>query len=377
MRINRMIVILMAAGILLLSACGAKNANQQQQGPPPPVSVSVAKAEKTDAPFYDEYPATVTALNQIDLRPQVSGYITGLYFKDGDRVKKGQKLYSIDQQQYEANYQQAQANVQVQETNLLKAQKDADRYHMLDKQDAIAKQQVDYADASLEAAKKQLEAAKANMRAVQTSVRYTTIEAPFDGTIGISAVKLGGAVTAGQTILNTVSTDNPIAVDFSVDQRDLYRFTTLQQKGSRPKDSAFRVAFGTDVYPYPGTIYLVDRAVDAQSGTIKTRLMFPNPNYVLKPGMSGVVRVLNDVSANSVVIPYKAITEQLGEFFVYVVNGDKVTQRKVIMGKQLGNKIVVRDGLKDGEVIVTEGTQKLREGSSIKIDEGKPAQPKA
>jgi len=377
MRINRMIVILMAAGIMLLSACGAKNANKQQQGPPPPVSVAVAKVEKTDAPFYDEYPATVTALNQIDLRPQVSGYITGLYFKDGDRVRKGQKLYSIDQQQYEANYQQAQANVQVQETNLLKAQKDADRYHMLDKQDAIAKQQVDYADASLEAAKKQLEAAKANMRAVQTSVRYTTIEAPFDGTIGISAVKLGGAVTAGQTILNTVSTDNPIAVDFSVDQRDLYRFTTLQQKGSRAKDSAFRVAFGTDVYPYPGTIYLVDRAVDAQSGTIKTRLMFPNPNYVLKPGMSGVVRVLNDVSANSVVIPYKAITEQLGEFFVYVVNGDKVTQRKVIMGKQLGNKIVVRDGLKDGEVIVTEGTQKLREGSSIKIDEGKPAQPKA
>jgi len=211
MRINRMIVILMAAGIMLLSACGAKNANKQQQGPPPPVSVAVAKVEKTDAPFYDEYPATVTALNQIDLRPQVSGYITGLYFKDGDRVRKGQKLYSIDQQQYEANYQQAEANVQVQETNLLKAQKDADRYHMLDKQDAIAKQQVDYADASLEAAKKQLEAAKANMRAVQTSVRYTTIEAPFDGTIGISAVKLGGAVTAGQTILNTVSTDNPIA----------------------------------------------------------------------------------------------------------------------------------------------------------------------
>jgi membrane fusion protein (multidrug efflux system) len=372
-----MIVILLAAGAMLLSACGAKNANQQTQGPPPPVSVFVTKVVKTDAIYYDEFPGSVTALNQVDLRAQVSGFITGIYFKDGDRVKKGQKLYSIDQQQYEANYQQAQANVQVQETNLLKAQKDADRYHTLDQQDAIAKQQVDYADANLEAAKKQLDAAKASMRAVQTSVRYTTIEAPFDGTIGISAVKMGGAVTAGQTVLNTVSSDNPIAVDFSVDQHDLYRFTSMQQKGAKPKDSAFRIAFGTELYPYPGSIYLVDRAVDLQSGTIKTRLKFENPNNILKPGMSGVVKVLHDATAGSVIIPFKAITEQLGEFFVYVVNGDKVTQRKVLIGKQIGANVIIRDGLKEGEVIVTEGTQKLREGSSIKIDEGKAAaQPK-
>ena len=114
-----MIVILMAAGIMLLSACGAKNANQQQQGPPPPVSVSVAKVEKTDAPFYDEYPATVVALNQTELRAQVTGYVTGIYFKDGQKVSKGQRLYSIDQQLYNANYQQSIANLQVQETNRL------------------------------------------------------------------------------------------------------------------------------------------------------------------------------------------------------------------------------------------------------------------
>lgn len=140
---------------LLIMSCGAKQ--QQQQGPPPAVPVTITEVKTSNAIFYDEYPGIVTALNQIELRPQVSGYITGIYFKDGDRVRKGQKLYSIDQQVYSANLQQAQANLQVQETNLLKTQKDADRYHELDKQDAIAKQQVDYADAALEAAKKQVD----------------------------------------------------------------------------------------------------------------------------------------------------------------------------------------------------------------------------
>ena len=360
--------------ILVLAACGSKNSQQQAQGPPPPVSVSVTTVQKTDMGFYDEYPATLSALNQVEFRAQVSGFITGIYFNDGAKVKKGQRLYSIDQQVYEANYQQALANLQVQETNLIKAQKDADRYHMLDKEDAIAKQQVDYADASLEAAKKQRDAAKANVRSVQTSVRYTTIEAPFDGTIGISQVKMGAAVTAGQTILNTVSSNDPMAADFPVSQSELYRFTAMQQKIKKVTDSTFRLAFGTDIYPYAGSIYLIDRAVDPQSGTIKTRVSFPNSKDLLKPGMSGAVRVWNE-AGGTVMIPYNAITEQLGEFFVYVVTGDKVSQRKIVLGKQLGTFVIVKDGLKDGEVIVTQGMQKLREGSAVKIDTAKAASP--
>jgi len=141
--------------LILLASCGSKSAQQQQMmQPPPAVPVTVQTVTTGKATYYDQYPATVTALNQVELRPQVSGYITGIFFKDGNKVKKGQKLYSIDQQQYQANYQQALANVAVQQTNLVKAQKDADRYHELEKQDAIAKQQVDYADAALAAAQK-------------------------------------------------------------------------------------------------------------------------------------------------------------------------------------------------------------------------------
>ena len=328
------------------------------------------------AVYYDEYPATVTALNQVELRPQVSGFISGVHFKDGDRVKNGQLLYSIDEQLYSANYQQAVANLKVQEANLNKAQKDADRYHELDKNDAVAKQLVDNADAALEVAKKQADASKANIQAVQTNVRYTKVYAPFNGVIGISSVKAGTSVTAGQTVLNTVSTDNELAVDFNIDQKEIYRFSTLMAEKGKPADSTFTLAFGADVYPYPGKISLLDRAVDPQTGTIKARLIFPNNKNVLRAGMNGTVRVKNNASAQAILIPYKAITEQLGEFFVYVPNdSNKVSQRKVVLGKQIGKDVIIKDGLKSGENVVVQGVQNLREGAMIQT--GPPTQPGA
>jgi membrane fusion protein (multidrug efflux system) len=355
--------------IIVMQSCGGKNGQKPMQGMMAAVPVAVTTVSTTDAVYYDPYPATLVALNQVELRPQVNGYITGIYFKDGDRVRKGEKLYSIDQQQYEANYQQALANVEVQKTNLGKAQKDADRYHQLDAQDAIAKQQVDYADAALEAAKKQVAAAEANVNAVQTAVKYSTIYAPFDGTIGISQVKLGSPVSAGQTILNIVSTDNPMAVDFAIDQKEIYRFAKLLDEGSKGNDSTFTLAFGSDVYPVPGKISLIDRAVDPQTGTIKVRLIFPNNKNELKTGMTATVHVKNNSSTRAVVIPYKAITEQLGEFFVYVVNdSNKVNQRKLALGQQIGTSVIVKNGLQEGEKIVLQGVQNLREGSSIRID---------
>jgi len=354
--------------LILFASCGSKSVQQQQTMQAPAVPVTVQTVTTGKATYYDQYPATVAALNQVELRPQVSGYITGIFFKDGDKVSKGQKLYSIDQQQYEANYQQAQANLAVQQTNLVKAQKDADRYHELEKQDAIAKQQVDYADAALAAAQKQVEAAQANVRAVQTAVRYSTIYAPFNGTIGISQVKMGAPVSAGQTVLNTISSDNPVAVDIAVDQKLIYRFSQLQDQAGKGSDSTFRLVFSGDVYPSSGKIYLIDRAVNPQTGTIIVRLIFPNNKSMLKVGMTGTVRVLNHAN-DAVLIPYKAVTEQLGEFFVYVVNdSNKVSQRKVDLGTPIGTNIIVKDSLHEGEKIVVQGVQNLREGSAIKID---------
>ena len=351
--------------VLLVVAAACGNKQQAPQGPPP-VPVVTHEVAAAEVAYYDEYPAVVKALNEVELRPQVNGYVTAIHFKEGERIKKGQKLYSIDQQQSEATYQQALANLKVQETNLIKAEKDVERYRELNKSDAIAKQQVDYAEAAYEAAQKQVEAAKATVRSVQTNVRYSTIVAPFDGTIGISQVRIGASVVPGVTLLNTISSDDPIGADITVDQKEIYRFTQLSKAKTAKGDSTFRLAFGNDVYPLPGKIDIIDRAVDPQTGTLKMRLTFPNPDHTLRSGMSGTLKVLSE-NQKSVVIPYKAITEMLGEFFVYVVDSTKVTQRKVALGHQLGRSIIIKDGLKEGETIVTEGVQNLREGAAISV----------
>ncbi len=358
-----------SASFLIIMSCGNKNAAQQA---PPPPSVLLQEAVVTDAVFYDEFPATVSALEMVELKPQVSGFITGVHFADGARVKKGQLLYSIDEQLYNANYQQAVANAQVQEANLNRAQKDANRYHELDKNEAIAKQMVDNADAALEVAKKQAAAAKANIQGAQTSVRYTKVYAPFDGVIGISNVKVGAAVTAGQTILNTVSSDGNLAVDINISQNDIFRFSKLLSGKNSLTDSTFKLAFGADEYPYPGRIVLLDRAVNPQTGTIKARLDFPNKDNLLRAGMNGIIRVKNNDAKNAVSIPYKAVIEQLGEYFVYIPgDSNKVSQRKVLLGNVLGSDVLIKEGLKAGEKVVVEGVQNLREGAKVTI--GSPA----
>jgi membrane fusion protein (multidrug efflux system) len=364
---GRLIKLSAVAAVALMVACNNK---QAAPPPPPPPQVSVEEVQLTNAVYYDEYPATVTALNQVELRPQVSGFITGVHFSDGAKVSKGQLLYSVDEQLYSANYQQAVANLQVVEANLDRAKKDAVRYHELDKQDAVAKQLVDNADAAVNVADRQASAARANIQAVSTSVRYTKVYAPFSGVIGISLVKTGAAVTAGQTVLNTISDDGDLAVDFNIDQKDIYRFSEMLQKND-PKDSTFRLAFGDDTYPYPGKIALIDRAVNPQTGTIKARLVFPNKDNLLKAGMNGTVRVRNDNATQSIVIPYKAVTEQLGEFFVYVPgDSNKVSQRKVVLGQQLGANVIVKSGLQAGDKVVTEGLQSLHEGTKVNIGSG-------
>lgn len=362
------------AAFFLMAACSNNN-TPVTPAAPPPVKVTVQPVVLADAVYYDEYPATVSPLNQVDLRPQVSGFITCVHFKDGDRVRKGQLLYSIDAQLYAANYQQAVAGLKVQEANLNKAQKDANRFHELDKNDAVAKQLVDNADAALEVARKQADASRANIQAVQTNVKYTKVYAPFDGVIGISAVKTGAAVTAGQTLLNSVSSDKELAVDFNIDQKEIYRFTKFMNEKPTVTDSIFTLAFGNDIYPYPGKISLLDRAVNPQTGTIKARLIFPNNKNLLIAGMNGTVRVKNNGAAQSILIPYKAVTEQLGEFFVYVPNdSNKVSQRKLILGKQIGINVIVKEGLKDGEKVVVEGVQNLREGAMINTTTPPPAE---
>ncbi len=351
---------------IALTGCGGRSGAEGK--PPSGVPVAVYQIDTGSASYYDVYPATVFALNQVDLRPQVSGYIVGIYFKDGQRVKKGMKLYAIDRQHYQAAYDQAVANLNTARSNLAKMQQDVDRYNELAKNDAIARQTLDHAVADLESAKMQVAALEANVKNVQTDLRYSVIEAPFDGTISFSQVKVGSSVTAGQTLLNTISSDDPMAVDCNVDQKQIPRFAGMLGEKAVAHDTAFTIVLPDgSVYPDAGRLSVIDRAVDPQTGTIRVRVVFPNPKEVLKAGITCNLRIRSTSPVSSVLLPYKAVVEQMGEYFVFVLNGDRVVQRRVTLGARINDMVVSKGGIAPGDQIVVDGVQKLRDNAVVAV----------
>lgn len=353
-----------------LTSCGGNNTGPQA---PPPTPVNVYTVATGNATYFETYPATATPLNQVDIKPQVSGNIVGIYFKDGQDVRKGMKLYEIDQQQYLAAVNQAKANVLVAKANLARSQQDADRYLELAKQDAIAKQTLDHQLADLEANKQQLQAAEANVASVETNLKYSTIYSPFNGIIGISQVKIGTAVYP-QTLLNTVSTDDPMAVDVAIDQSEITKFNAYFDAARTRKDSIFTAVLPDgSIYRFPGELYLLDRSIDPTTGTLKARITFPNPKNELRAGLTTNIRVKHIAADSTLLIPFKAVVESLGENFVYVADSGHAYQHKIVLGTRIGGMIVVRSGLQAGEKIVTDGVQKLRDSSAIAVAPPKPA----
>ncbi|MXV52548.1 efflux RND transporter periplasmic adaptor subunit [Pedobacter sp. HMF7647] len=358
-------VLSISASALLLSACGGKD--QAKQNPAAAaVSVVTYQVNKQPVTGVDSYPATVVALNEVELRAEVSGTITAIFTQEGQQVRQGQQLYEIDRSKYQAAYNQAKANVAIAQANVDKTQKDAERYNQLARQDAIAKQRVDYAITDLNNAKSQLAAAQALADNAATDLRRSIIKAPFAGTIGLSQVKLGALVTPGTTLLNTISSNDPVAVDLSIGQSEIPRFSKLTSAKNVIADSLFTLQLADKtLYTLPGKIETIDRAVDPQTGTIKVRLRFPNPSHILRAGMTANVNVRNQDHGELITIPNKALTEQMSEFFVFVVNGDSVVQRNVAIGTRVGDKVVIREGLKEGETIVSDGVQNLRQGTKV------------
>jgi membrane fusion protein (multidrug efflux system) len=187
---------------------------------------------------------------------------------------------------------------------------------------------------------------------------------------------VGAQVSPGQPLLNTISSTDPMAVDFVINEQEISRFNNILQ-GDQP-DSLFTIRMNNgEKYPHNGKLLVIDRAIGRQSGTTTVRVQFPNKDRVLIPGMTVNVEVLNQDIGEQPVIPYKAVTEQLGEYFVYVVQGDTALQQNVALGTRFGSDIVVREGLKEGQEIVVEGIQKLRQGAKVQVGAPQAAQPQA
>lgn len=381
----------------VLLICAAFFSCKQNQPPPPAaVPVNLMTATAQTVLYYDKYPSTTVALSQVNLNAQVTGYITGIYFTEGTHVHKGEKLYSIDQRLYLASVDQAKANLRVDSGNMQQVQQDADRYVYLKKYNAIAAQVVDHALTSAKNAKDSVRAGQQQLRTAETNLSYSNIYAPFDGTIGISQVRLGNLITPGSTTLNTISTDDPMAVDFLVNEAQLAHFQDLQKHKQASIDSLFTIILPNQaVYPYLGKISVIDRAVDPLTGSITVRLVFPNPQNTLRAGMSTVVRVHNQEAAPQIVLPSRAVVEQMGEYFVYIAKdtvydnggpdstdkkGEDTVQApklrafevKVLLGQTVGANVIVRSGINEGDKIIVDGVQAIHEGSEITTSNKQP-----
>jgi len=387
---NRVILSTIFISTLILGACKKK---EKPVNTEVPVNLITVKPKRVL--YYDKYPSTTQALSQVNLLPQITGSITAIFFKEGSHVEKGQKLYEIDKRIYQANYDQAVANLQVAKGTLVQSQQDADRYEYLNKYNAVAKQLYDHAVITLENAKSSVKAADQTVKTAKANLNYAVVYAPFSGTIGFSMVKLGDVVNPGSTILNTISTDNPMAVDFIINEKNLPFFEKLQNHDKHPVDSLFTFLMpDNSLYPSTGKISVIDRAVDAQTGSIRVRLVFDNPKGLLRVGMSGNVRVHNQDVGPQLVLPNKAVVEQMGEYFVFVAKdtiikpskakldslrkagkgaqADSVRkpklmafQKKVQVGQTIGPNVVIKGGISAGDRVVVDGVQTLHDGAAI------------
>jgi membrane fusion protein, multidrug efflux system len=363
---KRFHIIIYFALIAILLSCSGKASNKKTEVNALPVTV--AKVREANAIFYNSFPANVVALKEVELRGQVGGYITGIYFTEGKEVHSGEKLYEIDRRKYMAAYQEAQSGVKIAEANLEKVQRDADRYTDLAGKDAVAKQLFDNAMTDLKNARQQLDAANSELIKAKTDYDYSLITAPFDGTIGFSNVKLGALVTPGQTLLNTVSSNDPVGVDFEISETELNRFRQLEKESVSSNDTTFRITLpDNSTFPQMGKISVIDRAVDPQTGTIRVRIIVPDKERKLKAGMSCKVLVLNANAGMQIMIPFKAVLEQLGEYFAFVVNDKNVRQVNITLGPVVKSDIIVLKGLSGNETIVVDGIQRLHDGSEIVI----------
>ncbi|MFD2557040.1 efflux RND transporter periplasmic adaptor subunit [Sphingobacterium tabacisoli] len=366
---NQLLSALLIGSGLLWQSCGGSKDNKPKGGAPGqqaemamPVSTAIVGKEIVSG--LKSYPASVVPLQETEIRAEVTGYITNIFVADGAFVSKGQPLYEIDRVRYQAAVDQAKANLEIAKANLDRVQKDLQRYQTLAEKDAIAKQTLDYATTDVNNQRAQVQAAEAALTTARTNLQRSTIVAPFSGNIGISQVRNGALVNAGTTLLNTVSSTNPIAVEFQINEKEIPEFTKLQS-GNASTQIYASMPDGSR-YEESGRIVTIDRAVDSQTGTLKVRASFANGANALRAGMNTTLNVESTSTQEEMVIPYKAVFEQLGVFNVYTVNdSSKVELKQIVLGHKLADKVVVTSGLEAGQKIVVDGAASLRPGAKV------------
>lgn len=370
------------AASLILASCGSgdQDDDPRRRGGPTPVGYVVVQPDSV--PLTKELPGRVSAFEESQVRPQVSGIVLRRMFAEGAYVNKGQTLYQIDPSQYQAAVAQASANLQSARASADAARALAARYKPLAEIEAVSKQ--DYTNALSQA--RQANAAiaqnQAALRSAQISLRFTRVPAPISGKIGISNVTEGALVTANQPdAMTTITRLDPVNVDIQESAADLIALRrALSQSGVAPTTAQVRLKLpdGSD-YGFTGTVQFSEVIVDQNTGTVTLRARFANPMSVLLPGLYVTAQFAQAVDTTAFLVPQQAISrDPKGNATLFVVGpGNKAVQRTVVTDRTQGPYWVVTQGLARGEKVITEGAGNLRDGAPIKPAPAKAARPAA
>jgi membrane fusion protein (multidrug efflux system) len=413
----------LAAGLVaaLLPAC--ERAKTVEKVAPPPPAVVVTEVLQRTVPIYSEYVGRTEALETIELRARVEGFLEQILFQEGQRVKTGDVLFIIEQAPYQATVRAAKAQLDKARSDLarareasevlraqaqleqaraaqLRTKQDVDRFRPLAEQEAIPKQDLENAiardlesqaqvraaesvlkDASLnqktqiQLSEAAIEQAQASLTQAELSLSYTTIKAPVDGIIGIRKVDRGNLVGRGEaTLLATMSTIDPFRVAFNVSELDYLRFIERAQNARIRRAETvtdglvFELILADGrVYPHNGKRRTADRALDPRTGTILVEALFPNPDNFLRAGQFGRVRVAAEERVNAILVPQRSVQELQGARTAYVVGPEnKVALRSVkLSGDRWESYFIVDEGLKPGDRVILEGIQKVRPGMVV------------
>ncbi|MEN4939696.1 efflux RND transporter periplasmic adaptor subunit [Stenotrophomonas sp. TWI1151] len=356
-------VSILAAAVL--TACSGSHA--EEAGMPPPPSVSAAPVLVKQVSQWDDFSGRVEAVESVELRPRVSGYIDKVNYVEGQEVKKGDVLFTIDARSYRAELDRATAELNRARTQAQVSRSEADRARRLSDQQAISTETWEQRRAVSEQALAQVQAAQAAVDAARLNMEFTQVRAPINGRAGRAMVTAGNLVTAGDSasVLTTLVSLDKVHVYFDADEGTFLRYAQMARKGERPseRDSELPVKVGLSGetgYPHEGKVDFLDNQVTRSTGTIRVRALLDNADRAFTPGLFARVQLLGSGQFQAMLIDDKAVLTDQDRKFVYVVDKDNKAQRRDIeLGRTADGLRIVEQGLKAGDRVIIDGVQKV------------------
>lgn len=351
-----------------LIGCGDKSANSGGTGPGqmPPPNVKIAQALTQEVTEWDEYTGRIEAVNAVEVRARVSGYLEKVNFTAGEKVRKGDLLFQIDPKPLKAQLNYAVAELERAKTKQELARNDLTRAENLLKAKAISTEEYDARNKGLREAIAAVNSAEANVYSAKLNLEYTEIHAPINGRVGRELITAGNLVKTDDTLLTNIVSTDPVYVYVDADEQSVLKYRRhAQQHGKGATDlkgTPVELAVADETgFPHHGQLDYIAPREDAATGTLSLRGVFANPDELLSPGFFARLRVRGSASYQALLLPDRAVGTDQGQRFIWVVNQDHlVAYRKVTPGPLIDQLRVIREGLQPGDWVVIEGMQKLK-----------------